>query len=101
MFPVKEKDLGCVTPNVRAAICATQRFILTQSMDLENSENGQHCHYEEGDLIPLDSLKEIGRGSFGIVDKVKSQISFKEYARKRMERRNRTMDEINRIVAEI
>ncbi|PSN59010.1 kinase-like protein, partial [Corynespora cassiicola Philippines] len=61
-----------------------QSLVLTKSMDLEKGGNGQHCHFKQGESLPFEPQGILGRGASGQVDKVLSQISFKEYARKRL-----------------
>ncbi|KAL5376730.1 hypothetical protein DPSP01_010275 [Paraphaeosphaeria sporulosa] len=84
-FPVTERNLpSCLLPSVKSSFVRTQSLVLTKSMDLEKGGNGQHCHFEKGEPVPFDPRGILGSGGFGQVDKVLSQISFKEYARKRV-----------------
>ncbi|KAH7394810.1 kinase-like domain-containing protein [Pyrenochaeta sp. MPI-SDFR-AT-0127] len=84
-LPVTERNLpGCLQPRVRAAFVGAQSLVLTKSMDLERGGNGQHCHFKQGEPLPFEPKGILGSGGFGQVDKVLSQISFKEYARKRV-----------------
>jgi tetratricopeptide (TPR) repeat protein len=105
-FPVTEQNLpDCLRPSVRAAFVSAQSLVLTRSIDLERGEHGQHCHFKQGESPPLESKGILGNGGFGQVDKVLSQISFKEYARKRVLRSSafsgRRKEDIKQFIAEI
>jgi serine/threonine protein kinase len=63
-----------------------QRVVLTKAMDLERSQRGEHVHFGHGEVIPFETLEILGKGAFSQVDKVKSLISHRVYARKRMPR---------------
>lgn len=106
-FPVTEQCLpGCLNPTVvRSAFFAAQSLILTKSMDLEKGENGHHCHFKEGENLPLEPKRVLGTGGQGQVDVVLSTISYKEYARKRVYRsevfRGPKKERMKQFVAEI
>jgi serine/threonine protein kinase len=86
-FPVTERHLpGCLLPSTKSLFVRVQSLVLTKSMDLEKGENGQHCYFKHGEQLPFDPKGILGSGGFGQVDKVLSQISFKEYARKQVPR---------------
>lgn len=86
-FPVTSRRLpDCLPPSVRLAFVASQRLVMTKSMDLEKGERGQHCRFEQDEALPFERKGVLGRGGFGQVDKVLSLISFKTYARKRVRR---------------
>jgi serine/threonine protein kinase len=74
-------------------------------MDLEKGERGQHCHYKQGEQPPFEKLGVPGRGGFGQVDRVRSLISSKEYARKQVPRglafRGRQKEDVRRFIDEI
>ncbi|KAJ5383095.1 hypothetical protein N7517_001006 [Penicillium concentricum] len=72
---------------MRKLFLDSQKLILTPSMDLEKGAKGHHCHFERGDLLPFESKGLLGTGGFGQVDRILSQISFKEYARKQVLRK--------------
>lgn len=82
-----------------------QNLVLTKSINLEKGEDGQHCHFKQGESPPFESKGILGNGGFGEVDKVLSQISFKEYARKRVLRsfafRDRRKEDVEHFIAEI
>ncbi|KAF2105514.1 kinase-like domain-containing protein, partial [Lophiotrema nucula] len=105
-LPVTERGLpACLPPSVRAAFVGAQSLVLTKSIDLERGEHGQHCYFKPGESPPLESKGILGNGGFGQVDKVLSQVSYKEYARKRVLRssafRGRPKETINQFIAEI
>lgn len=81
-------QLKSLTPAIRSTIVDNQGLILTKSIDLEKGEAGKHQHFAKGELLPFQTLGILGTGGFGQVDRVRSTISYKEYARKRIRRRN-------------
>ena len=90
-FPVTPQNLPqlmSLTPAIRSAIVKNQDLILTKSIDLENGETGRHRHFAKGELLPFETVYPLGSGGSGRVDKVRSTISNKEYAIKRILRRN-------------
>jgi TolA-binding protein len=105
-FPVTERTLPpSLRPSVRAAFISAQSIILTASMDLEKGEKGQHGYFKQGESPPFETKGILGTGGYSQVDKVLSQISFKEYARKRVLRSHvftsRRKEHIKQFVAEI
>lgn len=84
-FPVTERQLpSCLSPSVRAAFVKSQHLVLTKSIDLEKGPKGKHCHCVEREPIPLEACQILGRGGFEQVERVRSLISSKEYAMKRV-----------------
>jgi len=105
-FPVLEKSLpDILRPSARAAFVEAQSLVMSQSMDLEKGDQGQHCYFRKGESPPFEMKGVLGRGGYGQVDKVLSLISFKEYARKRMLQstafRGRKKEDIKQFIAEI
>jgi serine/threonine protein kinase len=87
-FPVGENSLPKqFDAKLRLKFTSVQDIILTKSMDLEKGENGRHQHFAKGDIIPFESKGILGNGGFGQVDRVLSSISYREYARKLISRR--------------
>lgn len=85
LFPSTPKNLpSWFPPSIKARFVDTQSIVLTPTLDLEKGENGHHVTFAEGGPIWLESLRELGRGSYGTVDKVRSLVTLKLYARKRM-----------------
>jgi hypothetical protein len=82
-FPFSEKTLPeeLRDPSVRIKFLAAQCSVLTKALDLEK-EDGRHRHLASADDTPFEKIAELGKGAFGYVDKVRSNISYKEYARK-------------------
>jgi serine/threonine protein kinase len=82
-FPFSEKTLpeALRDPSVRVQFLAAQCSILTKALDLEKKD-GRHRHLASADDTPFEKIAEFGKGAFGYVDKVRSNISYKEYARK-------------------
>jgi serine/threonine protein kinase len=88
LLPVNQRSVpDCLSPKMRRLFLDSQKLILTRSMDLEKGAKGHHCHFEKGESLPFESKGVIGSGGFGQVDRILSQISFKEYARKRVPRK--------------
>ena len=73
-----------LNPCVRTHFLKQQSQVLTKMQDLENGERGEHINFAEGDVLPFESIAILGKGGYGVVDKVISLLSFKEYARKRI-----------------
>jgi TolA-binding protein len=105
-LPVTEQKLpDCLRPSARAAFINAQNIVLTKSMHLEKAEEGQHCSFQRGESTPFEFKEFLGSGGYGKVDRVLSQISYKEYARKRVLRsaafRGRRKEDVERFIAEI
>lgn len=75
-LPVAFKGLSA-----RANFLDAQTKVLSKGLDLEK-EHGRHRHFADPLDIPLEKLEEIGKGVSGYVDRVRSTVSYKEYARK-------------------
>lgn len=87
-FPVEARSLPpTLEPPVRRAIVQAQHVVLTKSLDLEMGENGRHRHFGKEDPLPFRIQKRLGCGGYSQVDLIKSNISCKEYALKRIPRR--------------
>ncbi|KAB2568992.1 Serine/threonine-protein kinase Nek4 [Lasiodiplodia theobromae] len=87
-FPVESTSLPpSLDPAVRRAIVQTQHVVLTKSVDLEKGENGKHRHFGKEDPLPFKTLRRLGAGGYSQVDLIKSRISCKQYALKRIPRR--------------
>jgi len=106
MFPITEKcSPKFLEPRVRVALLNVQQLILTRSKDLERGEEGGHCRFGKGDHFPFEEVRLLGKGAYGEVHLVRSLLSFKEYARKRVPRGlvfdKHQRDSLNKFVAEI
>jgi hypothetical protein len=64
---------------------AAQPLVLTKALDLENNTKG-HAHFTRDDPFPFESKETLGSGGFGIVDRILSPLSGREFARKRFRR---------------
>jgi hypothetical protein len=82
-FPFNQRTLPetLKSPNVRSAFLEVQTCVLTKALDLEK-EDGRHRHLANAEDTPFEKIAELGKGAYGYVDKVRSNISYKEYARK-------------------
>jgi hypothetical protein len=86
-FPVTERILPhYLQPSWRSRFVAAQSLVMTKSMDLEKGGNGQHRHFQQHEPLPFEKKGILGSSGFTQVDRVLSLISFREYARKRVER---------------
>lgn len=106
LLPVNQRSVpDCLSPKMRSLFLGSQKLILTQSMDLEKGAKGLHCHFERGELLPFESKGTLGTGGFGKVDRILSQISFREYARKQVPRklafRGRGVEALKGVIGEI
>jgi tRNA A-37 threonylcarbamoyl transferase component Bud32 len=100
LFPVKETMLRkFLEPNIRAAFFQAQRLVLTDAINLEKAEEGSHCNFSKKDSLPFEELRHLGTGTYGDVHVIRSSVSFKEYARKRVARR--FTSNVTQFIAEI
>jgi hypothetical protein len=76
-----------LSPSIKAQFLTTQSVVFTQALDLEKKE-GRHATFAADEPLWFESRGKLGRGAFGVVDKVVSLITLHEYARKRMRRGN-------------
>ncbi|KAN0114727.1 hypothetical protein V8E51_004271 [Hyaloscypha variabilis] len=76
-----------LSPSIKAQFLTTQSVVFTQALDLEKKE-GRHATFAADEPLWFESRGKLGRGAFGVVDKVVSLITLHEYARKRMRRDN-------------
>jgi tRNA A-37 threonylcarbamoyl transferase component Bud32 len=88
LLPLTEREIpSCISPSKHSQFMAAQDLIMTKSMYLEK---GQHCFYGEHEILPLKMEEHLGSGSSKTVDRVRSFISYREYALKRISRRKLT-----------
>ncbi|KAL9616062.1 MAG: hypothetical protein Q9160_009033, partial [Pyrenula sp. 1 TL-2023] len=82
-FPFSHKTLPeCLrSPSSRFEFLDVQELVLTKALDLER-EDGRHRYFSKTEEVPLRKIEELGKGGFGYVDRVISNITYKEYARK-------------------
>jgi serine/threonine protein kinase len=86
-LPFNPRTLPDITgASMRDSFIEKQPIVLTKSIDLEKGENGKHQYYAKGEPIPFKTVRYLGSGGYGKVDKVVSSLSHKEYARKRIPR---------------
>lgn len=87
-FPFTARNLPPkLSPTLKAQFLSTQSVVFTQALDLEKGE-GRHATFAADEPLWFESRGQLGRGAFGVVDKVVSLITLQEYARKRMRRGN-------------
>lgn len=86
-FPFSVKSMpSCVNPSVRREFLESQWIVLTRAADLEKGHQGMHQYFDQGDSLPFEVRGILGRGTYGVVDRVWSPVSRAEYARKRIPR---------------
>ncbi|KAF9639433.1 serine/threonine protein kinase [Lasiodiplodia theobromae] len=105
-FPVKASVLPPrLQPSVRNAIVQAQSIIITKSLDLEKGEYGKHWHFAKGEPQPFKVIGLLGAGGYSHVHRIRSTISFKEYALKRVRRRrafgNNSKESVRQFTAEM
>jgi hypothetical protein len=88
-FPFTHRTLPSFMKDqtTRNKFIEVQELVLTKGLELEKEE-GTHRHFATTEDIPLTKLAELGRGGFGFVERVRSTISYKEYARKLLPRKS-------------
>jgi hypothetical protein len=85
-LPFSEASLpeALKSPSARRHFLETQKIVLFKGLDLEKGSEGKHRHFKGPDELPFHIHEELGRGGFGVVDRVTSTLSSKTYARKRL-----------------
>ena len=80
---------------------AAQPLVLTKALDLENNTKG-HAHFTRDDPFPFEIKETLGSGGFGIVDRILSPLSGREFARKRFRRgKNMRKNELDSFMNEL
>ncbi|ORY13159.1 hypothetical protein BCR34DRAFT_663378 [Clohesyomyces aquaticus] len=81
-FPFTQRTLPATfgSQTARNEFLEAQKNVLSEILDFEGAT--KHYHFPRGSDVPLIKLSELGRGHFGFVDRVRSEVSFREYARK-------------------
>ncbi|KAF2249611.1 kinase-like protein [Trematosphaeria pertusa] len=81
-FPFSHQTLPqSLNPSVAQGFLQVQRVVLSSALDLER-ETGRHRHFASAADVPFIKVEDLGKGTYGFVDRVISTISHKEYARK-------------------
>ena len=71
-----------LSPVLRNEFLDTQHLVLTKAVDLEKNKDKPHIHFKRNEVFPFDIRERLGKGGCSTVDRVVSQISHREYARK-------------------
>jgi serine/threonine protein kinase len=81
-FPFTQQTLPVAfgDPTARHEFLDKQKMVLSKALHFE--QGNKHYHFSHESDIPLVRQSELGRGAFGFVDRVRSEVSFREYARK-------------------
>ncbi|KAH7140612.1 Hsp70 protein-domain-containing protein [Dactylonectria macrodidyma] len=59
-----------------------QSVVFSKGFKLETGSERKHAHFSRDDTLPFTSIAKLGIGSYGVVDKVMSNTTQREYARK-------------------
>lgn len=89
-FPFTDSTLPiAVTRRCRSEFLRTQDVVLSKFFRLEkgigpgNQESAkEHAHFGQDELLPFKVVANLGGGAHGVVEKVVSTVSYREYARK-------------------
>lgn len=81
-FSARSLPLSLRDQTARSAFLAAQQLVFnTRAQDLER-EQRYHTYFHSSADVPVKKLGELGKGGYGLVDRVVSTISHKQYARK-------------------
>lgn len=77
----------------RTQFLQAQEAVFSKALKLERGarfddqrSNRKHAHFSRSEPLPFKVIGNLGSGAHGVVDKVVSTMSYKEYARKRFKR---------------
>ncbi|KAH7073443.1 Hsp70 protein-domain-containing protein [Paraphoma chrysanthemicola] len=71
-----------ISPTARAQFLQYQDRVLSKSLLFEKSPNEKHTHFAISEPLPFQVIGKLGAGAHSYVDKVVSQVSHREFARK-------------------
>ena len=81
-LPYSKRNLPqCLQPDLRARFLEVQDSVLTKAAKIEGSSSS-HANFKENADNHLEPLDKLGDGGSGTVDRVRSKLSRKIYARK-------------------
>ncbi|KAH7065840.1 kinase-like domain-containing protein [Paraphoma chrysanthemicola] len=87
-FPFNQKSLPHIlgSQSDRANFLDHQRAVCnSKALNLEQPR-AKHVHFHDSNEIPLKKIGELGKGSSGVVERVISTVSYREYALKLIRR---------------
>lgn len=83
-FPFRADSLPVVMkPSAKASFLNIQGAVLSKALGLEKSTDKKHTHFADQEPLPFQVVGALGSGAYGEVDKVMSNLSHREFARKR------------------
>lgn len=93
-FPFSDNTLPkALKQPPRARFLQTQEAVFSKALKLERGarfddqrSHRKHAHFSRSEPLPFKVIGNLGSGAHGVVDKVVSTLSYKEYARKRFKR---------------
>ena len=87
-FPFSEWNLPrSMDLSQRRTFIQTQYCVLTEESASGGCEKGEHCQFADQFQNPFRRVSLLGSGGYAQVEKVKSEITGLQYARKRLDRR--------------
>ena len=75
-----------LSPEQRDRFLEKQGSVMTETASIEGGLKAKHANFADSADNHLEALDELGKGGSGQVDRIRSKLSRKEYARKRLKR---------------
>ncbi|KAF4333462.1 heat shock 70 [Fusarium beomiforme] len=91
-FPFSHETLpSSLLPSVQDRFLDTQSIVLSKGFKLEKGGDRHHAHFlrSETEALPFKVVARLGIGSYGLVEKIISNISHDVYARKTLKKDRR------------
>ena len=84
-FPFDSASLpDILAPSARANFLKCQNMVLSKSLMFEKNSERIHAHFSRDEPLPFQVVGRLGFGAGGYVDKVISNVSHRQYARKQL-----------------
>jgi serine/threonine protein kinase len=84
-FPFDSASLpDILAPSARANFLKCQNMVLSKSLMFEKNSERTHAHFARDEPLPFQVVGRLGFGAGGYVDKVISNVSHRQYARKQL-----------------
>ena len=86
-FPFNSASLlDILTPSARANFLKCQNMVLSKSPMFEKNSERTHAHFAHDEPLPFHVVGRLGFGTGSFVDKVISNVSHRQYARKQLQK---------------
>jgi serine/threonine protein kinase len=82
-----------MAPQHKAAFFQAQQLVFNSNLIIASEAAVHHCHFQDEDEVPLESVGHLGQGFRSQVDQVRSFITGKDFARKRLNRTTKRFTE--------